>query len=123
LLPEGATTNELTIDGESTTPARYTDEGHPVAWSLVEIPAGGQSTVTLSYYVANAAAIDSDGGSFRFLMFPQATVNPDEYTVTMAPPPGMIFSDAPGVSEDGTRYNDSGTLDGPATFSLRVEKP
>lgn len=104
LLPEGASVTSLSVGGSERSPLFYDDEGHPVAWLVTDVPAGGSEAATLTYDVEGAASFDGRIGDYELSFVPQATVNPDEITVTLIPPDGFSFGRVEGavIGSDGT---------------------
>jgi hypothetical protein len=114
LLPAGAASPRLEIDGRPRTPLTHEDEGHPVVWSVLSIPPGESSLVVASYEVPGAASLAEDTGTYSMSFVPQPMVTPDELSVTVEPPPGFAFDDVEGGDV---------TSDGSAGFSGRFARP
>jgi hypothetical protein len=87
LMPEGSRDPVVTIDGKEDDPFRGRDGGAPVAWTIVRIPAGETSTVTLTYELPDGIR----DGHFPFTLFPQTTVNPDAFVLTAEGPDGRLL--------------------------------
>jgi hypothetical protein len=87
LMPEGSRSPVVTIDGQEDDPFRGRDNRSPAAWTIVRIPAGETSRVTLTYKLSGGVK----DGRFPFTFFPQTTVNPDEYVLTAEGPDGRLL--------------------------------
>jgi hypothetical protein len=122
LLPKGARGITMEVDGKTDEPFEYSDDGFPVVWKLLEVPAGEVMPVKVRYFVPAAADLDDGAGTFDLTLFPQATVNPDQYTLTVGPPVGSAIA-GPGETEAGPSWKISGTLNHPQTYGFRVVSP
>ncbi|MPZ67928.1 MAG: DUF4012 domain-containing protein [Actinobacteria bacterium] len=98
LMPEGSRDPVVTIDGRRDAAFRGHDDVSPVAWTIVRIPAGEASTVTLTYKLAGGIR----GGHFPFTLFPQTTVNPDSFELTAEGPSGRLLEISEIDDEDGS---------------------
>jgi hypothetical protein len=103
VMPEDSRAIDFHVRGERRRPQLENESGFPVAWDQVELPAGDEATVELQYYIRRAW--DPGQGTFDFTLYPQATVNPDAFTVQVRAPEGLSFSDG---ESDATS---SGVLD------------
>lgn len=119
LLPENARPRSLTIDGRARQFFRGSEDGYPVAWDLVEVPAGDTAKAAVSYHWRDA--YDLSDLVFEFTLFPQATVRPDTYAVTIRPPESFHF--IPGergkIARDG-RIRFTGSLRAPTRLRVRL---
>lgn len=123
LLPLGAEDIAFGSGSRRDDPVLYDDEGHPVPWQVVEIPAGDQVTVQLSYRIPDPYGEDEDGIRFRFTHYPQPSVSPDSFSVVVTAPDGygLIGGDAePGDATPREQRSLEGILDAPAVFDLRL---
>lgn len=84
VVPQGAEISAAYVDGHPVRPT-VAREGRNRAASLVlELPAGQRAVVDVLYRWPGAVR----AGALGLTLFPQATVNPDRYTVEVVPPPG-----------------------------------
>lgn len=121
MLPQGATATafrvKFEIDGRRRQPLTGHDDGHPVVWDFVPIPPGDSKKVSVSYRLPATPVTDV----FAFTLFPQATVNADEYSVEVSAPSGGTVTDLliPGsVAERGLNF--SGVLTEPKEIRVSV---
>jgi len=98
----------------------YRDDGHPVAWRVMEIPAGETVTVRLSYEILNPYEAGQDGVHFRFTQYPQPAVTPDRFSVTVIPPEGYGLVATNTDLDVGTtkRHSLEGSLAKPTTVDV-----
>jgi hypothetical protein len=123
LMPPTSQVISLQIENENQTPGTYVDDQSPVAWDLVEIPPGEKRTVVMRYSIPDAIGYLGDERVFDFVMFPQATVNPDTYTLSIHPPPGSsVIGPSGAVQSDGS-VEFSGVLQGPVTTRVEMSLP
>lgn len=121
LLPLGAEDIAFGSRSRRDDPVLYEDKGHPVPWQVVEIPAGDQVTVRLSYRLPNPYERDGDGFRFEFTQYPQPAVNADTFSITVSAPEGYGFvTNERGEAEPRARTFLKGTLDIPAVLDLRL---
>ncbi|MEA2451386.1 MAG: hypothetical protein QOG04_96 [Actinomycetota bacterium] len=108
LLPEGAVFEQMTIRGKNvrpvfssieSTPDRFTSAAtpsFPVVSHRLVIGPKQEATVRVTYRVPDATNL-LRGGDFGLNLFPQATVRPDHYVVTIRPPVGFhVLPKVPG---------------------------
>jgi hypothetical protein len=104
VLPRAAKIMGLTIDGRKTSPLRGTEAGYPVAWEVVEIPAGETSEVRIAYVIEKAFDPD-DESSFSLSLVPHPGVTEDPLSVSITPPAGFAYEGGQAALES------SGALD------------
>lgn len=97
LMPDGSRDPAVTIDGKEDDPFRGRDDGAPVAWTIVRIPAGETSTVTLTYELPDGVV----DGRFPFTLFPQTTVTRDTFVLTAEGPDGRLLEISEVAAEIG----------------------
>ncbi len=120
MLPKGASPpgfgTGFEIDGKRRQPLTGQEDGHPVVWDFVRIPPGDSLRVSVTY------RLPVTGDKFAFTLFPQATVNPDEYSVTLSPAPGGTVTDAliPGSAAQ-RRLAFSGVLTEPKEIRVSID--
>jgi hypothetical protein len=122
MLPQGATPTAIRvkfeINGRRRQPLTGREDGHPVVWDFVPIPPGESKKVSVSYRLPATPAADD----FAFTLFPQATVNADEYSVEVSAPSGGTLTDSliPGsVAKRGLTF--SGVLTEPKEIRVTVD--
>lgn len=117
LMPEGSRDPMVTIDGKEDDPFRGRDNESPVAWTIVRIPAGETSTVTLTYELPDGIR----DGHFPFTLFPQTTVNPDAFVLTAEGPDGRLLPISE-ITPDLTPASKlvKGVLDRPHRFRIEL---
>jgi hypothetical protein len=120
MLPKGASSpglgTGLEIDGKRRQPLTGREDGHPVVWDFVQVPPGESRKVSVTY------RLPVTGDEFAFSLFPQATVNPDDYSVKVSAPPGRTVTDAltPGSGAQH-RLTFSGVLTEPKEIRVSIE--
>nr|MBA2600676.1 DUF4012 domain-containing protein [Actinomycetota bacterium] len=82
LMPMGSLVRDFSLDGEPTVPIEYNEGAFPVAGYVIDIAAGGTATVKIHYSVPDAVNL-SEQETFSFTLFPQATVNPDSFALSV----------------------------------------
>ena len=97
VMPEGSTPLAMTMDGRDHTPYFGRDDGAPVAWALVRVPAGETRQVAITYRLRDGI-ID---GRFPFTLFPQTTVNRDTFMLTAEGPDGRLLEVSEVAAEIG----------------------
>lgn len=116
LMPEGSTEPSVMVDGRPSDPFRGRDDLSPVAWTIVRVPAGETARVTLTYKLADR----SEGGYFPFTLFPQTTVNADEFELTAEGPDGRLL-EITSLGDDGSPERlIRGTLDRERRFRIEL---
>jgi hypothetical protein len=121
LLPSGSKVDKVVLNGARTPPLEYSDEDHPVPWSVLSIPPGKRAQEDVFYTIPNGAEDALVEGDFRFTLFPQATAHPDQYSIEVSPPPGLRIIDGSGKAlPPATPLKLSGTLEGPVTINLSL---
>lgn len=118
-LPRGARSIRYLKSGSPRTPLRGNENGLPVVWDVVDVPAGEEIDVEVSYQIPDAI---SEEGTFVFTLWPQALVRPDDFTVTVSSSGGLEDVTPPRqLGSDGS-YELSGGLFGPKTIEVRVAR-
>lgn len=123
LLPLGAENVAFGSRSRRDDPVLYEDDGHPVPWQVVEIPAGDQVTVQLSYRIPNPYEESEDGIAFRFTLYPQPSVTADSFSVVVNAPKGYELipgEDRIGEETPKAQRSLEGNLDVPAVLDLRL---
>jgi hypothetical protein len=113
LVPRGAEIGTMSLGGRTFDPLVYEDSGHPVAWSIVEIPPGSQRRVTLRYDMPAAGPT----APFSIVLFPQVMADPDDYSLVVTSDADLV--EKQGLEGSGTTARSSGELTEPLTFSTR----
>lgn len=121
LMPPGSEVGPFSLGGEERVPFTYTDEGSPVVWDILEIPPGESETVTLTYTIPGAVQLLEGGTVFGFTLFPQATVNPDTYSLRIDPPPGATVVGVEGPLDEGPVPAATGRLEEPVSVRVLME--
>lgn len=117
LMPEGSSDPSVTIDGKPDDPFRGHDDVSPVAWTIVRIPAGETSIVTLTYKLAGGIR----DGHFPFTLHPQTTVNPDAFELTAEGPGGRLLEISELTDESGgPERMVRGLLDSERRFRIKL---
>lgn len=119
LAPRGARFTSYGTEGATSPVLEYEDGGFPVAWDVVELPAGAATEVTISYTVPGAAEIGEATGTFRFTMLPQPVATPDRYELKVVPPAGMFVTN--GAPPRAT-WIAEGILEEPLTVDLTLSR-
>lgn len=109
LMPKGSFVQDFSLDGEPTVPIEYNEGAFPVAGYIIDIPAGETAIAKLHYTMPDALDVAGGRGTFSFTLFPQATVNPDAFSLSVAAAEGSL---------DSASTKSSGVLD--QSRSLRV---
>jgi hypothetical protein len=122
ILPQGSTPTDFRvnfeIDGKRRQPLTGREEGHPVVWDYIPIPPGDSRKVSVAYRLPATSGIEG----FAFTLFPQATVNADEYSVKVSAPPRATVTNSlvPGsVADRALRF--SGLLTEPKEIRVAVD--
>lgn len=124
LMPVGSKLQGFGVDGDPRKPFRLEEDEFPVAWELLEIPAGSTTEVDVIYSVAHAADLSGDEGLFQFTLWPQATVVPEHYSLEIKLPEGYEATEVEGAdSLGGGLVQGSGQLDRPTTVTVELTKP
>jgi hypothetical protein len=122
MLPQGATPTDFRvkfeIDGKRRQPLTGREEAHPVVWDYIPIPPGESRKVSVTYRLPATSSTED----FAFTLFPQASVNADEYSVKVSAPPEGTVTDSliPGsVAERALTF--SGVLTEPKEIRFAVD--
>jgi hypothetical protein len=116
LLPEGADVQSLDVNGETSEPPVYRDDGNTVPWGILNIDAGETVETSVSYVLPGVAR----AGRFEMTLFPQAAAHPDEYNLIVTAPDGFALRPASGGVSPTKTFTANGTLDQPAKVELEV---
>lgn len=110
LAPATAEFETFSVDGEDLPVETYIDQSYPVAWRVVEIPAGKEAIVEVTYRILGAISIEDRIPRFKFTLTPQPLVNPEEYSLLIEAPERLAlaerYADVPAVE----RFEESGIL-------------
>lgn len=122
VLPRRAARVTGEIDGRVSI-LRLGEEGtFPLASLDVEMPAGSQRRVTITYTIDDVQRFVESGRDFSFLLTPQPTAIPDRYAVTVIAPDGYSLTrggpSSTGRLRDSLRF--TGDLDLATTISVGV---
>ena len=102
VMPQGSTFESMRVNGRAVLATRETEGAFPIATERVKIPPGSTATARISYRIPDATDL-LRGGMFRFNLFPQGSVIPDRYKVTIRPPVGFkITSTSPELVESSS---------------------
>ncbi len=113
LLPRGSDLGGLTIDRAERSPLVYSDDNHPVAWSVIDIGAGESVKVELEYVIPEAAIVAGGTGAFEFTLVPWASVVTEDFGLSVSAPPGYTFP-------EGRVFNAEGKLEAPLGIRLQL---
>ena len=118
LLPRGANIGALsTGEQRSSLPSTYSDSGYPVAWDLVEVPAGETGRAIVEYTIEDAAQLRDDGGRLTWSLEPQTGVTPARFSLRVSPPDGYRFLG----QADSQSFVAAGVLDQTRIFRVELE--
>jgi hypothetical protein len=120
LLPRGAKVRSFAVEGKRVRPVVDYEAGFPVAWKLVEVPAGKSKRVTVSYTIPEALTPPQDGSDFSMSLVPQTTVNPPSFSLTVVPPYGYELEPVQGATTTSGGIRTSGILDQEQTLRARL---
>ena len=121
LMPSGARIDTFSINGKQRRGLRLKEEDRPIVSEIILVKAGETGVAETTYEVPDAAEIVDGKGSFRMTLWPQATINPDRFTLSVLPPYGYEFADSEGVGANGASFKETGMLDEPTSVSLQLE--
>lgn len=119
LRPKGSVLDSFSVDGKKQVPGRIDDTGYPVTWYVLEVPPGGDKTVSLTYRTP-LKIVDADTAELDLTLYPQTMINPDRYSVSVSIPSDFAIDSARGVNVDGARAAAEGTLEEARTVAVRV---
>ncbi|MGI8773552.1 MAG: DUF4012 domain-containing protein [Actinomycetota bacterium] len=111
LMPAGAQAASTSVNGEDVPLLTYQDEGHPVAWWLVDIPPRGRARLAFSYDLPDAVDLNG-GGAFSLTLFPQTAVRPESYEIRVV--------ESSSVAGAATGVVSKGKLTTPAVIEIAV---
>jgi hypothetical protein len=120
VLSRGAEVDAYGVDGELK-PTLLSDEaGYPAVWDIVVVPPGETVEVTVGYTVPNAYDASANAPKFDFVLFPQSTIRPDRFSLTVAAPYEFKIVDEDAV--DGEVLRLSGELSEPKAIHVSLER-
>ncbi len=122
LLPDNSQIEQFLINDRRLRPLKLREEDHPIASEIVLVEAGETGTTSITYTVPEAAEIEDGEGSLEWTLWPQTTINPDRYELTINPPYGYRIEGTEGVSPNEAALEASGALDQPRTFTANFEE-
>jgi hypothetical protein len=117
LMPREAESVRFQIGGRTTAPLRGNEVGYPVAWNIVDIPAGDTVDVTVTYRVPGAVT----DGSFSMMLWPQALVRPDDFTFELRTSGVALTDVTPRRRLHDGNYLLTGRLFGPKEIRAHVD--
>jgi hypothetical protein len=120
LLPEGADADQFRSQDGSRPASVYRDLGHKVVWDSLIVGPGEIVQVSITYEWPDAVELTSSGGEFAMTLFPQATVNADDYSFRIEAPNGHLLRADDGGGEGRRTYEAAGTLDEPRVMRVEV---
>lgn len=118
LLPRGSESLRMEIDGTRAAPLRGNEAGYPVAWDIVDVPAGEIVDASITYRVPNAVTNDS----YSVTLWPQALVRPDDFTFELRSSGGDILDVFPRRRLHNGAYILSGRLFGPKQITAKIAR-
>ena len=111
LVPPSTQFESIEVDGQDAPVEVFRDEGHPVAWHLVEIPPGETVEVEVQYRILEAITYQGVTPRFDLDLVPQPLVTPAKYSLSIEAPSGVVLAeDFVGGSTTGL-FKDAGTFD------------
>ncbi|MDQ4143766.1 MAG: DUF4012 domain-containing protein [Actinomycetota bacterium] len=120
LMPAGSEPKAMRVGREEVDLLTYDDESNPVAWTLMELPAGDRSVLKVSYVIPDLVQFSAERGEFVEMMFwPQSLPNEDHLSLRFTAPSGYAFVDQEGLasrSRSVARWE--GVLDSPRSVLL-----
>lgn len=124
LMPHGARLQSFFVNGRSRRPFRINEDGFPVAWDLMEIPAGDTAVVRVTYKVPAAVDLSEGGGLFKYTLWPQTSAFPERYSFEVKLPEGYEATQVEGTRVPGDGFvTGSGQLDRPTSVTVELTKP
>jgi hypothetical protein len=117
LLPEGSRVKRFAIDGFRESPIKAHDSGRPRFWTTHFLAPGQTSKAIIKYMIPNAVDMTEAEPVFRFALYPQASVNPDDYSLEVLPPSGYLLG-----TRNQSSYRLEGTLDRPVEVDLQLRR-
>jgi hypothetical protein len=116
LIPPSGQFESIVVNGEDAPVDQFTDDGHPVAWHLVEIPPGETAEVEVRYRVLEAIAYDGVIPRFDLNLVPQPHVTPANYSLRVEAPSGVVLAEGFEGGSTMRVFSDSGTFDETKSF-------
>ena len=119
ISPRASSPGRITAEGRTVIQIPRKDADRPLTLQAVEVAAGQTEEVVYRYEWARAW---DPAAGLEFVLWPQAAVRPDFFTLTVAPPPGEATWEAPrgwAALADGT-VEVSGRLREPFRAVLRL---
>lgn len=121
LMPDGAQLESFTTNDRKRRGFRLREEDHPIISEIMLIKAGESGTASVTYRVPEAAEIQGSDGTYEMTLWPQTTINPDRFELTVNPPYGYRFTRNEGVAPNQASFKSTGLLDEPRTVRLEFE--
>ena len=121
LMPQGATLQSFSLNGRSREPFRLREQLFPVAWDILEIPAGRSAQAHVTYTIPRAVDLSAGTGSFEMTLWPQTSAAFDQYSLDINLPGGYSTTEIEGIDivRSGL-LQASGPLDRPTTVAFRL---
>lgn len=119
ILPEDSKLDSFVNEGKRRRPYSGSDGGRHMVFDFFDIPAGESRTATVRYAIPHAFDT-GDAGSFALTMWPQATVNADDFSLQFIAPDGQILVD-PDTGQRMEEMSLSGILCAPRTMGVQIE--
>jgi hypothetical protein len=94
LLPRRTHIDGYALEGRSRPVLSEEEAGFPVLWDIVEIEPQSTVAFRVAYTIPAAVDLSSGRGVFEMILFPQALVTPDSYSVRVVPPFEYAFDHA-----------------------------
>lgn len=113
----GCALRDAAVEGAAERPQADSELGHPVFTSMVPLPAGEPVSLTYSWTVADAWAVDGDRARYRWTFAGQTAVSQGQVDLVVAPPPGWAVT----PSDDYEIRDGSAVWQGPATADATLE--
>lgn len=121
LLPQFSEPEKVLIDGNEAPLFTWNEENNPVTWNLVELGPGEEKTITVRYRLFKPFVNTSAGIRFALDLVPQTTVNPDQFELSVAAPPGFAFAkEVAGPDPVVQEFTDSGELNVRREYRLNL---
>lgn len=123
IAPRTAEVKGVVVDGERVDPYAGRDGANPSAFDFVEVPAGQATEVEFPYRIPAALEATEEGARFRMTLWPQATVNPDEFSFGVVPPHGFrLAGPHPGRALADGAFLVEGSLDRTRKLWVELER-
>ncbi|HEV3473708.1 MAG TPA: hypothetical protein VG408_11010, partial [Actinomycetota bacterium] len=106
IAPRSAIPGRVTAEGRTVIQIPRMDADRPLTLQAVEVAAGASEDVIYRY--SWPRAWDPEEGRFRMILWPQAAVRPDFFTLRVTLPPGRVWTPAPGWQSPGPSQVEAG---------------